>query len=77
MPTFELFGTASCPYTRDMREWLEMLRVAFEEYDVEADADARRRMREYAGPERTVPVLVQDGAVVQVGWQGRGCVVGE
>jgi glutaredoxin len=77
VPTFELFGTSACPYTRDMREWLEMRRVAFTEYDVETDAGARERMRGYAGPERTVPVLVQDGTVVQVGWQGRGCVIGE
>lgn len=77
MATYELFGTAGCLSTRDMREWLEMRRVDFVEYDVEADGDARRRMRQYAGSERTVPILVQDGAVVQVGWQGRGCVVGE
>ena len=29
------------------------------------------------GVERTVPVLVEDGAVVQVGWQGRGCTVSD
>ena len=23
----------------------------------------------------TVPLLVEDGKVIQVGWQGRGCVV--
>ena len=28
-----------------------------------------------AGGQRTVPVLVEDGKVVQIGWQGRGCVV--
>lgn len=77
MATYELFGTSTCPYTRDLREWLEMRRAEFEEYDVESDKDARRRMRDYVGIERTVPVLIQDGKVVQVGWQGRGCVVGE
>lgn len=77
MATIELFGTSACPYTRDLREWLEMRREEFEEYDVESDQDARRRMREYVGVQRTVPVLVEDGKVVQVGWQGRGCVVGE
>ena len=25
--------------------------------------------------QRNVPVLVEDGRVVQVGWQGRSCVV--
>jgi glutaredoxin len=73
----ELYGTSTCPYTRDMREWLELRGTDFVEYDVEADRAARERLRAVAGPQRTVPVLVEDGAVVQVGWQGRGCTVGE
>jgi len=77
MPTFELFGTAGCPYTSELRDWLELRRVEYAEFDVEVDPEARRRMRTYAGAERTVPILVQDGAVVQIGWQGRGCVFSE
>jgi len=77
MKLVELYGTSSCPYTRDMREWLELRGADFVEYDVEADRVARERLRAVAGPQRTVPVLVEDGAVVQVGWQGRGCTVGE
>ena len=76
MPDVELYGTASCPYTREMREWLEWNGHEFVEYDVEADAAARERLRVLVGGQRTVPVLVEDGAVVQVGWQGRGCIVG-
>jgi glutaredoxin 3 len=34
-------------------------------------------MREISGGQRTVPILVEDGKVVQVGWQGRGCIVDE
>ena len=30
---------------------------------------------EATGGQRTVPVLVEDGKVTQVGWQGRGCIV--
>jgi glutaredoxin len=77
MKLVELYGTSTCPYTRDMREWLEMRGADFVEYDVEADRPSRERLRAVAGPQRTVPVLVEDGAVVQVGWQGRGCTVGE
>lgn len=73
----ELFGTQDCPYTRDMREWLELRGTEFVEYDVETDRAARERLRALAGAQRTVPVLVEDGAVVQVGWQGRGCTIGE
>ena len=37
-----------------------------------ADACARS-----SGGQRTVPILVEDGKVVQVGWQGHGCLVDE
>lgn len=75
MARLELFGAARCPYTQEMREWLEWKRSDFVEYDVEADAAARQRMKEVAAGERSVPVLVEDGKVVQVGWQGRSCMV--
>lgn len=77
MNRLELYGTPDCPYTRDMREWLELRGSDFVEYDVERDRDARERMRELVGGQRTVPVLVEDGAVLQIGWQGRGCTVSE
>ena len=75
MSDIELYGTASCPYTREMREWLEWSGREFVEYDVDADAGARGRLRALVGARRTVPVLVEAGEVVQVGWQGRGCIV--
>lgn len=75
MTRLELFGTAHCPYTREMREWLELRRCNFVEYDVEIDPAARRRMCELTGGQRTVPLLAEDGKVVQVGWQGRTCMV--
>lgn len=59
-----------------MREWLEWRNAEFVEYDVETDRDALERMRVLAGPQRTIPILIGDGKVVQVGWQGRGCVIG-
>ena len=75
MPDLELYGTAGCPYTSEMREWLEWNGKEFKEYDIETDARARERIRQVALPPFTVPLLVEDGRVIQVGWQGRGCVV--
>ena len=75
MADLELYGTARCPYTQDMRDWLEFNRKNFVEYDVETDTDARQRMRELDGSLRKVPVLVENGKVLQVGWQGHGCPV--
>lgn len=75
MAKLELFGTARCPYTVEMREWLEFGRRDFVEYDVEADPQARARLRAIAAEVRTVPVLVEDGKIVEVGFRGRGCMV--
>ena len=75
MAKLELFGSSSCPYTRELREWLEWKDCEFVEYDVEADGEARARMLALSGGQRTVPLLVEDGNVTQIGWKGRGCVV--
>jgi glutaredoxin 3 len=71
----ELYGTASCPYTQEMRDWLEFRRCEFVEYDVDQDTEALARMHALTDGQRTVPVLVEDGKVTQIGWQGHSCVV--
>ena len=75
MATLELYGTKTCLYTQEMREWLEWKGTDFVEYDVETNPAARERMRALANGQRTVPVLVDGGKVIQIGWQGRGCIV--
>jgi glutaredoxin 3 len=72
----ELYGTASCPFTAELRADLLWRGVEFVEYDVDADAVARERFFVLVPhAPRSVPVLVEDGRVVQTGWQGRGCAV--
>lgn len=71
----ELYTTASCQYSAEAREDLEWRGVDFVEYDVETDPEARRRAIELAGSVLTVPIIVEEGKPVQVGWMGRGCVV--
>ena len=65
------------PIRREMRESLEWKGTEFIEYDVESDSAAFDRMYALSGGQRTVPMLVEDGKVVEVGWQGRGCIVGK
>lgn len=74
-PPIELYLTADCPYSAAAREDLEWRGVDFVEYDVDRDPEARRRMLEYTGGTRTVPVIVEAGKPVQIGWMGRGCVI--
>jgi glutaredoxin len=75
-PKYELYGAVRCPYTQEMRDWLEQRNLDFVEYDVENDSAALSRMKAFAGGQRAVPVLVEEGRVVQIGWQGRSCIVG-
>jgi glutaredoxin 3 len=54
---------------------LEWTRRDFQEYDVEVDSQALARVRVLDHGIRTVPVLVEDGKVIQIGWQGHGCIL--
>jgi glutaredoxin 3 len=72
----ELYGTASCPYTAQLREDLQWRREPFLEYDVERDAQALERMLRISGGDRTVPLLADGDRIVQVGYEGRGCYAG-
>ena len=75
MKPIELYTTAGCPYSEAAREDLEWRGVDFIEYDVEWDEEALGRMLGLTGGNRTVPVIVEEGKPVQVGWMGRGCAV--
>lgn len=69
----ELFGGGSCPYTAELREQLHWEGREFVEHDVESDAEAFARLLQLTGGRQNVPVLVEDGRVTQIGWQGRTC----
>jgi mycoredoxin len=71
----ELFGTAGCPYTSEVREHLLWNRIEFIEYDVETDAAARARLLSLTGGRTAVPVLVEAGCVKEIGWRGRSCAI--
>jgi mycoredoxin len=76
MATVELFGAAGCPYTSELREHLLWTGVRFVEFDVESDPAARARLLALTGGRAAVPVLVEDGRVVDIGWRGRSCAIG-
>lgn len=75
MSKLEVYGTKHCSYTAELIEELNWQGQEFVYHDVEEEEDALRRMLELTGNQRTVPVLVLDCKVKQIGYQGRGCVV--
>jgi glutaredoxin len=76
MAELELYGSAACPYTAELREELEWQGRSFSYHDVEEDGAALARMLELTSGGRTVPVLVEAGEVKQIGYGGRGCYIG-
>ena len=72
----ELYTSPSCPHCAHLRERLEWDGVDYVEHDVDADPLARRTVIALVGPGAMVPVLVEDGRVVQIGVDGRGCSIG-
>ncbi len=74
-PRRELFGTPACRFTAELREDLLWRGLDFEEYDVDEDEAALRRMLELTDGRCMVPVLVEDGELKQIGIGGRGCYV--
>ena len=71
----ELYTASGCPYSAAAREDLEWRGIDFVEYDVERDREAYERMLDLTGGNRTVPVIIEEGKPVQVGWRGQGCFV--
>jgi glutaredoxin 3 len=71
----ELYVTMGCPYSASAREDLEWRGIDFVEYDVERDREAYGRMLDLSGGNRIVPVIVEEGKPVQIGWGGQGCFV--
>jgi glutaredoxin 3 len=71
----ELYTSAGCPYSAAAREDLEWRGLAFVEYDVERDREAYQRMVQLTGGSSVVPVTVEEGKPVTVGWMGQGCMV--
>ena len=71
----ELYTAPGCQYSEAAREDLEWRGIDFVEFNVEADPVARQRMLKLTGGSRTVPVIVEEGQPIQIGWRGHGCVI--
>lgn len=69
----ELYTTSWCPYCAQLREELAWKRRNFVEYDVETDSAARGRLAQLCDGALAVPVLVEEGRVLQSGYEGRSC----
>lgn len=67
-----IYTKPGCPYCAKARSWYRTQGVAFEERNAQDDPVFRREMLRFSSNDPTVPVIVVDGELKQVGWEGRG-----
>lgn len=65
-----IYGKEHCPYTQAARDHYAGRGVGVEYVNVKADKAAMTRMLELSGGHRKVPVIVEDGGKVTIGFGG-------
>jgi len=66
-----IYTKTGCPYCARTMDEYRAKGIPYEEVNTSVDAEARRLCREVYGADR-VPVVVQDGKVIQIGDSATG-----
>ena len=67
-----LYTKPGCPYCQKAREHYTQQGIPFEDRNAQDNMEYRREMFAYNHGDPTVPTIVEDGKLKQVGWEGRG-----
>ncbi|HEU4387583.1 MAG TPA: glutaredoxin [Blastocatellia bacterium] len=67
-----IYTKPGCPYCQKAREYYSGKGVQFEDRNAQDNLAFRREMLRFTGGDPTVPAIVDDGHLVQQGWEGRG-----
>jgi glutaredoxin 3 len=67
-----IYTKPGCPYCAKAMAWYSEKGIAFEERNAQDNREYRKEMFRYSDNDPTVPVIVIDGKLKQVGWEGRG-----
>lgn len=67
-----LYTKPGCPYCAKAREYYTTHGIPFEDRNAQDNKVYRREMLAFTDGDRTVPTIVEDGKLKQIGWEGRG-----
>jgi glutaredoxin 3 len=67
-----IYTKPGCPYCAKAKDWYTEQGIPFEERNAQDNRAYRKEMFEYSDNDPTVPVIVIDGKLKQIGWEGRG-----
>lgn len=67
-----IYTKPGCPYCAKAKAHYRENGIPFQERNAQDDLEYRREMLKLNGNDPTVPTIVEDGRLKQVGWEGRG-----
>lgn len=67
-----IYTKPGCPYCAKAREHYIQKGIQFDDRNAQDNLEYRRQMLAYSDGDPTVPVIVEDGHLKQIGWEGRG-----
>jgi len=67
-----IYTKPGCPYCQKARDHYDSKGITYDDRNAQDNLEYRREMLAYSAGDHTVPVIVQDGKLLQIGWEGRG-----
>jgi glutaredoxin 3 len=67
-----IYTKPGCPYCAKARESYTARGIAFEERNAQDNMKFREEMLAITDGDPTVPVIVENGRLKEIGWEGRG-----
>jgi len=67
-----IYTKPGCPYCAKAREFYNERGITFEDRNAQDNLVYRKEMLAISDGDPTVPVIVENGKLKQIGWEGRG-----
>jgi glutaredoxin 3 len=68
----KIYTKPGCPYCAKAREFYTEKGISFQDLNAQDNLEYRAEMLALTKGDPTVPVIVEDGRLKQIGWEGRG-----
>jgi glutaredoxin 3 len=67
-----IYTKPGCPYCAKAREFYTEKGIDFEDLNAQDNLKYRKKMLAFTNGDPTVPTIIEDGKLKQIGWEGRG-----
>ncbi len=67
-----MYTKPGCPHCLKAKNWYSENGISFTEKNAQDNREFRAEMFIFSDGDSTVPVIVEDGKLKQIGWEGRG-----